>query len=132
MFDREFSAYSYGFRPNKSAHQGISQALAYINSGYQDIIDLDLKSFFDVVNHDLLMSILYRKVKEGLALRNSPVDYFRKKPDCGGGLLLRLIRKYLKTGILIGGVEQPREEGTPQEGGALRKYPVGIFSERAS
>lgn len=94
MYEREFSAFSYGFRPNKSAHQGILQALSYINSGYQDIIDLDLKSFFDVVNHDLLMSILYRKVKDER--------------------LLRLIRKYLKTGLLIGGLEQQREEGTPQ------------------
>jgi len=94
MYDRDFSAFSYGFRPNKGAHQGISQALAYINSGYQDIIDLDLKSFFDVVNHDLLMSILYRKVKDER--------------------LLRLIRKYLKAGLLIGGLEQAREQGTPQ------------------
>lgn len=94
MYEREFSAFSYGFRPNKSAHQGLSQALAYINGGYQDIIDLDLKSFFDVVNHDLLMSILYRKVKDER--------------------LLRLIRKYLKTGLLIGGLEQQRDQGTPQ------------------
>lgn len=94
MYDGGFSAFSYGFRPNKGAHQGISQALAYINSGYQDIIDLDLKSFFDVVNHDLLMSILYRKINDER--------------------LLRLIRKYLKTGLLIGGLEQQREQGTPQ------------------
>ena len=94
MYEREFSAFSYGFRPNKSAHQGISRGLSYINSGYQDIIDLDLKSFFDVVNHDLLMSILYRKIKDER--------------------LLRLIRKYLKTGLLIGGLVQQREEGTPQ------------------
>jgi len=94
MYDVEFSAYSYGFRPNKGAHQAISQGLTYINSGYQDIIDLDLKSFFDVVNHDLLMSILYRRIKDER--------------------LLRLIRKYLRTGILKGGASQQREEGTPQ------------------
>jgi group II intron reverse transcriptase/maturase len=94
IFDAEFSAFSYGFRPGKGAHQAIHQALDYINSGYQDIIDLDLKSFFDVVNHDLLMSILYRKVKDER--------------------LLRLIRKYLKAGMMLGGVEQPRLEGTPQ------------------
>ena len=94
LYDVEFSAYSYGFRPNKGAHQAISQGLTYINDGYQDIIDLDLKSFFDVVNHDALMSILYRRVKDER--------------------LLRLIRKYLRTGILIGGVSQQREEGTPQ------------------
>ena len=94
IYDAEFSAFSYGFRPGRGAHQAIYQALEYINSGYQDIIDLDLKSFFDVVNHDLLMSILYRKVKDER--------------------LLRLIRKYLKTGMMIGGVEQQRLEGTPQ------------------
>jgi len=94
IYDHQFSAYSYGFRPNKGAQQAISQGLNYINSGYQDIIDLDLKSFFDVVNHDLLMSILYRKVKDER--------------------LLRLIRKYLRTEILLGGVSQQREQGTPQ------------------
>ena len=81
LYDVEFSAFSYGFRPNKGAHQAICQSLDYINSGYQDIIDLDLKSFFDIVNHDLLMSILYRKIKDER--------------------LLRLIRKYLKTGIML-------------------------------
>lgn len=94
LYDGGFSASSYGFRPNRGAHQAISQGLTYINSGYQDIIDLDLKSFFDVVNHDLLMSILYRRIKDER--------------------LLRLIRKYLSTGILMGGASQQREEGTPQ------------------
>jgi group II intron reverse transcriptase/maturase len=94
LYEIEFSGFSYGFRPNKGAHQAVSQSLAFINSGYQDIIDLDLKSFFDVVNHDYLMSILYRKVKD--------------KP------LLKLIRKYLKSGIMLGGATQLRHEGTPQ------------------
>ena len=93
-YEREFSPYSYGFRPGKGAHQAVTQALDYINAGYQDIIDLDLKSFFDVVNHDLLMGILYRKIKDVA--------------------LLRLIRKYLKTGIMLGGTSQARHEGTPQ------------------
>ena len=93
-YEPEFSPYSYGFRPNKGAHQAVIRSLDYINSGYQDIIDLDLKSFFDVVNHDLLMSILYRKIKDVA--------------------LLRLIRKYLKTGIMLGGTIQQRQEGTPQ------------------
>jgi len=58
MFEVEFSPYSYAFRPNKGAHQAVVRALDYINSGYQDVIDLDLKSFFDLVNHDLIMSLL--------------------------------------------------------------------------
>ena len=94
LYDIRFSAYSYGFRPGRSAHQAIHQALDYINEGNQDIIDLDLKSFFDVVNHDYLMSILYRKIKDER--------------------LLRLIRKYLKAGMMLDGVDQAREEGTPQ------------------
>jgi group II intron reverse transcriptase/maturase len=94
LYDIEFSLYSYGFRPRKNAHQAIHQALDYINSGYQDIIDLDLKSFFDVVNHDFLMGILYRKVKDER--------------------LLRLIRKYLKAGMMLDGLEQVRLNGTPQ------------------
>ena len=94
MYEVEFSPYSYGFRPQRGAQKAIYQSLSYINSGYQDIIDLDLKSFFDVVNHDLLMSILYRKIKD-------------KR-------LLRLIRKYLKAGIMLGGATQERLEGTPQ------------------
>ncbi len=94
MYDIGFSEFSFGFRPNRGGHQAISRALRYVNAGYQDIIDLDLKSFFDVVNHDLLMSILYRKVKDER--------------------LLRLIRKYLKAGMMVGGVEQQREDGTPQ------------------
>lgn len=94
VYDVEFSTYSYGFRPGKNAHQAIHQALDYINSGYQDIIDLDLKSFFDVVNHDYLLGILYRKVKDER--------------------LLRLIRKYLKAGMTLYDTEINREEGTPQ------------------
>ncbi len=93
-FEFGISRHSFGFRPNKNAQQAVTQALEYINSGYQDIIDLDLKSFFDVVNHDYLMSLLYRKVKDER--------------------ILRLIRKFLKSGILLGGVVQKREEGTPQ------------------
>jgi RNA-directed DNA polymerase len=94
VYDVEFTSYSYGFRPGKNAHQAIHQALDYINSGFQDIIDLDLKNFFDVVNHDYLMSILYRRIKDER--------------------LLRLIRKYLKSGIMLDGLEQARKEGTPQ------------------
>lgn len=94
MYEVEFSPYSYAYRPRRGAQKAIYQSLTYINSGYQDIIDLDLKSFFDVVNHDVLMSILYRKIKDER--------------------LLKLIRKYLKAGIMLGGATQARLEGTPQ------------------
>jgi group II intron reverse transcriptase/maturase len=94
LYDIGFSAYSFGFRPNRNAHQAVHQALDYINEGYQDIIDLDLKNFFDVVNHDFLMGILYRKIKDER--------------------LLRLIRKYLKADMMLDGLDQVRTEGTPQ------------------
>jgi group II intron reverse transcriptase/maturase len=94
MYDIEFSEYSYGFRIGRNAHQAIGQAQRYINQGYQYIIDFDLKSFFDIVNHDYLMSLLNRKIKDRL--------------------LLKLIRRYLQSGILLDGLVQQREQGTPQ------------------
>jgi group II intron reverse transcriptase/maturase len=94
IYDIEFSEYSYGFRIGRNAHQAIAQAQSYINSGYQYILDFDLKSFFDIVNHDYLMSLLNRKIKDRL--------------------LLKLIRRYLQSGMMLGGVVQQREKGTPQ------------------
>lgn len=94
MYDIDFSEYSYGFRIGRSAHQAIAQAKSYINSGYQYILDFDLKSFFDIVNQDYLMSLLNRKIKDKL--------------------LMKLIRRYLQSEIMIGGLMQQREQGTPQ------------------
>lgn len=94
IFDVEFSEFSYCFRKGRSAHQAILQSQRYINEGYQDIFDLDLKSFFDVVNQDYLMSLLNRKIKDKM--------------------LLKLIRRYLQSEIMLGGLTQQREEGTPQ------------------
>jgi len=94
MYDVEFSEYSYGFRVGKNAHQAVLQAQSYINQGYQYVLDFDLKSFFDIVNHDYLMSLLYRKIKDRM--------------------LLKLIRRYLQSGILLNGLSQQRERGTPQ------------------
>jgi group II intron reverse transcriptase/maturase len=82
IFDQDFSPFSYGFRPGRNAHQALRQAKSYINEGYQDIIDLDLKSFFDEVNHDLLLKLLGRKVKDPL--------------------LLKLIRRFLTSGLFLG------------------------------
>jgi len=94
VYEREFSWFSFGFRPGKSALQGVKQALLYINSGYQHVIDLDLKTFFDVVNHDFLMNLLQRKIDDPI--------------------LMKLIRKFLKAGIMQNGVINVRESGTPQ------------------
>lgn len=94
VFNREFSPYSYGFCKGKSAQQAVKQALSYANSGFHYVVDIDLSKFFDRVNHDLLMSLIAKRVSD--------------KP------LLRLIRCYLQSGIMIDGVICRREEGTPQ------------------
>jgi len=94
VYEPEFSHFSFGFRPNKNAHQAVKQALVYINSGFQYVIDLDLKSFFDIVNHDFMMSLLNRKIDDKI--------------------VLKLIRKFLKSGIMLDGILNVRESGTPQ------------------
>lgn len=96
LWEGDFCPYSYGFRPGRNAQQAVLQARTYINEGNQDIIDLDLKSFFDEVHHDLIMSLLRQKVKDER--------------------LLKLIRRYLQAGLLVGGVMTPRPKGTPQGG----------------
>ncbi len=93
-FEMEFEDYSYGFRPNRNAQQAVLKSLEYINSGYQHIVDIDLKNFFDEVDHSILLQLLYRKVK------------------CP--LTLRLIRKWLRAPILIDGKLVKRRKGVPQ------------------
>lgn len=94
LFDGSFSEYSYGFRPNRSAHQGVLKAKAYQVEGRKWVVDLDLAKFFDEVHHDILISKIRRVVKDRY--------------------VLRLIRRYLQSGVLAGGVVTPRQKGTPQ------------------
>jgi RNA-directed DNA polymerase len=94
--DADFSESSYGFRPKRSAHQAIMAARGYIEQGYNWTVDIDLEKFFDRVNHDKLMSLVARKVKD-------------KR-------VLKLIRRYLESGIMLNGVKVKSEEGTPQGG----------------
>ena len=93
-FEMEFEDYSYGFRPNKNAQKAVLKAQEYINSGYQHIVDIDLKSFFDEVDDCILLQLLYRNVK------------------CP--LTLRLIRKWLRAPIEINGKLTKRRKGVPQ------------------
>ncbi|GAB1404472.1 hypothetical protein MASR1M74_16510 [Lentimicrobium sp.] len=93
-FEVEFEDYSFGFRPNRNAQQAVLKAQEYINSGYQHIVDIDLKNFFDEVDHCILLQLLYRKVK-------CPVT-------------LRLIRKWLRAPIQINGKLTKRRKGVPQ------------------
>lgn len=94
QFEYEFKDQSYGFRPGKNAHQCLLQSQKYIHEGYHHIVDIDLKNFFDEVDHCLLLNLLYRKVK-------CPVT-------------LRLIRKWLRAPILIEGRLTKRRKGVPQ------------------
>ena len=96
VFEKEFSEHSYGFRPGKSAQDAIKQAQVYLNEGYTTIVDIDLEKFFDRVNHDKLMYLLSKQIMD-------------KR-------LLRLIRKYLESGVMIGGLVSSTREGTPQGG----------------
>ena len=91
-----FSEHSYGFRPGRRAHDAVLAAQAYVQSGRRIVVDVDLEKFFDRVNHDILIERLRKRV-----------------PDQG---VLRLIRAYLNSGILDGGLVMQRHEGTPQGG----------------
>ena len=94
FYEPAFSAFSYGFRPNKNAQQAVLQAQAYLNEGKVHVTELDLEKFFDRANHDKLMSLLLRKVTDKATLR--------------------LIRQYLRSGIMEDGAVGQRPEGTPQ------------------
>jgi Retron-type reverse transcriptase len=93
-YEMEFEDYSYGFRPNRNAQQAVLKAQEYINAGYNHIVDIDLRSFFDEVDHCLMLQLLYRKVK------------------CP--FTLRLIRKWMRAPIEINGKLIKRRKGVPQ------------------
>jgi RNA-directed DNA polymerase len=96
IWEEQFSAHSYGFRPGRSAAQAVKTAQSYVNTGKRWVVDMDLEKFFDRVNHDVLMARVGRRVKDGR--------------------MLKLIRSYLQSGIMEDGIERVREEGTPQGG----------------
>ena len=96
LFDPTFSDFSFGFRPGRSAHGALRQARDYIQDGRRVVVDVDLEKFFDRVNHDVLMGRLEGRIED------------RR--------LLRLIRRYLESGVMAAGVVVERYEGTPQGG----------------
>lgn len=101
IFDPSFSDFSYGFRPGRSAHQALKKAQEYVRDGYGIAVDVDLEKFFDRVNHDILMSKLAKRIKD-------------KR-------LLKIIRCFLSTGILMHGLYTDRREGVSQ-GGPLSPF----------
>jgi RNA-directed DNA polymerase len=96
LFDPHFSDSSYGFRPGRSCHHAVKAARGHVEAGYRYVVDIDLEKFFDRVNHDVLMARVVRRVKDTR--------------------VLRLIRRYLTSGVMVGGVVEARREGTPQGG----------------
>ena len=96
IYDNKFSDKSFGFRPNRSAHDAMERTLEYLNDGYEWVIDLDIEAYFDTVNHDKLISILRENVNDSTTLH--------------------LIRKFLQAGIMEKGLVKPNTIGMPQGG----------------
>jgi len=94
VFEPDFQRHRYGFRPNRNAHQAVQQAQRNINDGYQHVIDIDQKSFFDQVDHAILLELIHRKVR------------------CQ--LTMKLLRKFLCAPMQINGTLHKRRQGVPQ------------------
>lgn len=109
IYEEVFSENSYGFRPNRSCHTAIKQALKYLNAGYEWVVDIDIEQFFDRVNHDKLIQILREQVNDSTTLN--------------------LIRKYLKAGVMENGLEKATKTGVPQ-GGPLSVICSNIYLDK--
>ena len=96
VFEPTFSDNSYGFRPGRNAQQAMKKAMMYYEQGYTQVVDIDLAKYFDTVNHDILMEMVSREVEDKA--------------------VVKLIRKFLKSGVMADGLLSPTEEGTPQGG----------------
>lgn len=106
IIDPQFSDSSFGFRPNRNQHQAIKKSINYYEQGYKVVVDCDLKSYFDTINHQKLMEYLKRFIKDKV--------------------ILKLIWKFLKSGILEDGLTKPTEFGAPQ-GGVLSPLLSNVY-----
>lgn len=96
IFEPTFSDNSFGFRPKRNAQQAMKRAKEYYEQGYTQVVDLDLAKYFDTVNHDLLIRMVREQIKDEA--------------------VIKLIRKFLKSGVMANGIVSPTAEGTPQGG----------------
>ncbi len=108
-YERYFSGHSHGFRPNRSCHTAMEQALEYLNAGCEWVIDLDIEKYFDTVNHDKLISILRERINDAPTLH--------------------LIRSFLKAGVMEEGLVSPTDEGVPQ-GGPLSPVLSNVYLDK--
>ena len=108
-YERYFSDHSHGFRPNRSCHTAMEQALEYLNAGCEWVIDLDIEKYFDTVNHDKLISILREQINDAPTLH--------------------LIRSFLKAGVMEEGLVSPTDEGVPQ-GGPLSPVLSNVYLDK--
>ncbi len=108
-YDKYLSDNSYGFRPNRNCHQAVEKALQYLNEGCEWVSDLDIEKYFDTVSHDRLISILRERANDAKTLR--------------------LIRQFLRAGVMEDGLESPSEEGVPQ-GGPLSPVLSNVYLDK--
>ena len=106
IWEPQFSDSSYGYRPKRSGQQAIEKVKEYAEEGYRYAVSVDLSKYFDTLNHELLMNLLHRKIQD---MR-----------------ILRIIKKYLKSGVMENGVVSKTEEGSPQ-GGPLSPLLANIY-----
>ena len=109
IYDNQFSENSYGYRPKRSAQDAITKTLQYLNEGYEWVIDLDIKAYFDTVNHDKLISIL--------------------REDVNDSTTLHLIRKFLRAGVMENGLAKANTIGMPQ-GGPLSPILSNVYLDK--
>ena len=107
IWESQFSDSSYGYRPKRSGQQAIQKVKEYAEAGYRYAVSVDLSKYFDTLNHELLMNLLHRKIQD---MR-----------------VLRIIKKYLKSGVMENGVVSKTEEGSPQGGPLLANIYLNEF-----
>jgi group II intron reverse transcriptase/maturase len=109
IFEPVFSENSYGFRPGRNTQQAIKRAKEYYEEGYTQVVDIDLAKYFDTVNHDILIEMVREQVADET--------------------VIKLIRKFLKSGVMANGLVRATTEGTPQ-GGNLSPLLSNIYLTR--